>query len=115
MTSFEFRQKEIKNNFTELLCKLHPTPSVGGLPIKKALDFIVQNEKHNRAYYAGFLGPINISKKSAIFVNLRCLQLIENEFVLYSGAGITASSVAEKEWEETENKMLTLMNVINSL
>ena len=112
MTSFEFRQEEIKNNFTELLCKLHPTPSVGGLPIKKAQDFIVQNEKHNRAYYAGFLGPINISKKSAIFVNLRCLQLIENEFVLYSGAGITATSVAEKEWEETENKMMTLLNVI---
>jgi len=42
------------------------------------------------------------------------LQLFEKQFVLYSGAGITASSVAEKEWEETDNKMMTMMNVMKT-
>jgi isochorismate synthase len=82
------------------------------LPKVEALDFILANEKHDRGYYTGFLGPINIEGKSQVFVNLRCLQLFDSQFVLYSGAGITASSVAEKEWDETDNKMMTMMNVM---
>ncbi len=111
-TAFEFPQTDIENRLSDLLKALHPTPSVGGLPKKEARDFILANEQHNRGYYTGFFGPLNINEKSDVFVNLRCLQLFDNNFVLYSGAGITSSSVAEKEWEETDNKMLTLMNVI---
>ena len=111
-TAFEFPQTDLENRFSDLLKALHPTPSVGGLPKNEARDFILANEQHDRSYYTGFFGPVNINEKSAIFVNLRCLQLFDNDFVLYSGAGITSSSVAEREWEETDNKMLTLMNVM---
>ncbi|MBP1677119.1 MAG: isochorismate synthase [Bacteroidetes bacterium] len=113
-TSFEFRQAGLKNGFFDFLKALHPTPSVGGLPKVEALEFILENEKHDRSFYSGFLGPVNIEGKSAVFVNLRCLRLFEKEFVLYSGAGITTASVAEKEWDETDNKMLTMLNVIRS-
>lgn len=113
-TAFEFPQAHIQNRFSDLLKALHPTPSVGGLPKNEARDFILANEQHDRGYYTGFFGPVNINEKSDIFVNLRCLQLFDNNFVLYSGAGITSSSVAEKEWEETDNKMLTLMNVMKN-
>jgi len=111
-TGFEFAQSDLKNRLGDFLKALHPTPSVGGLPKTEARDFILANEKHDRGYYTGFLGPINIEKKSHVFVNLRCLQLFDSQFVLYSGAGITASSVAEKEWDETDNKMMTMMNVM---
>lgn len=111
-TAFEFPRTDLNNRFSEFLKALHPTPSVGGLPKDEARNFILSNEQHDRGYYTGFFGPVNINEKSAIFVNLRCLQLFDDNFVLYSGAGITASSVAEKEWEETDNKMLTLMNVM---
>jgi len=111
-TSFEFAQTDLKNRLGDFLKALHPTPSVGGLPKKEARDFILANEKHDRGYYTGFLGPINIDKKSHVFVNLRCLQLFESQFVLYSGAGITASSIPKKECEEADNKMMTLMNVM---
>lgn len=111
-TAFEFPQTDIENRLSDLLKALHPTPSVGGLPKNEARDFILANEQHDRGYYTGFFGPVNINEKSDVFVNLRCLQLFHNNFVLYSGAGITSSSVAEREWEETDNKMLTLMNVI---
>ena len=113
-TAFEFPQSELKNRFSDLLKSLHPTPSVGGLPKAEAREFILANEKHDRSYYTGFLGPVNIEDKTNIFVNLRCLQLFEKQFVLYSGAGITTSSVAENEWTETDNKMMTMMNVLNS-
>lgn len=113
-TAFEFPQSELKNRFSDLLKALHPTPSVGGLPKAEAREFILANEKHDRSYYTGFLGPVNIENKTNIFVNLRCLQLFDKQFVLYSGAGITTSSVAENEWTETDNKMMTMMNVMNS-
>jgi len=113
-TAFEFQQNEFGNRLGNFLNALHPTPSVGGLPKAEAKDFILANEKHDRSYYTGFLGPININEKTAIFVNLRCLQLFDKQFVLYSGAGITASSVAENEWTETDNKMMTMMNVMKS-
>ena len=113
-TAFEFAQSDLKNRLGDFLKALHPTPSVGGLPKTEAREFILANENHDRSYYTGFLGPINIENKSHVFVNLRCLQLFEKQFVLYSGAGITASSVAEKEWEETDNKMMTMMNVMKT-
>ncbi len=113
-TEFEFAQADLKTRVGDFIKALHPTPSVGGLPKSEAIDFILDNEKHDRSYYSGFLGPINIDKKSNVFVNLRCLKLFDKKFVLYSGAGITSSSVAEKEWEETDNKMLTLMNVMKT-
>jgi isochorismate synthase len=31
---------------------------------------------------------------------------------IYVGGGITASSIAEKEWEETENKSQTLLKLL---
>ncbi|MDR3651458.1 MAG: isochorismate synthase [Paludibacter sp.] len=111
-TAFEFPQAELKNRLGDFLKALHPTPSVGGLPKAEAREFILANEKHDRSYYTGFLGPVNIENKTNIFVNLRCLQLFDKQFVLYSGAGITTSSVAENEWTETDNKMLTMMNVM---
>lgn len=111
-TSFEFKETELGNRLGDFIRGLHPTPSVGGLPREAALDFILKNEKHDRTYYTGFLGPLNMDHKSNLFVNLRCLQLFREQFVLYSGAGITASSVAEREWEETDNKMMTMLNVM---
>ena len=111
-TAFEFPETSLQNHLGDFLKALHPTPSVGGLPKAEAREFILANEKHDRSYYTGFLGPVNIENKSNIFVNLRCLQLFEKQFVLYSGAGITASSDAENEWIEMDNKMLTMMNVI---
>ena len=87
---------------------LHPTPSIAGMEKEKAIAFIRQHEKHNRSYYSGYLGLLNINKKTSLYVNLRCMQLFNNYCVLYAGAGITANSDPDKEWHETENKLLTL-------
>jgi isochorismate synthase len=113
-TAFEFPAPYLNKNLGAFLKAMHPTPSVGGLPKTEAKSFIMNHENHQRTYYSGFLGPVNINLRTDIFVNLRCLQVFETEFVLYSGAGITTASVAENEWDETDNKMLTMLNVIRS-
>jgi len=114
ITRFEFKESELGGNDGACIKALHPTPSVGGLPKEAARNFILKKEKHDRSYYTGFLGPLNIQHKSHLFVNLRCLQLFTKQFVLYSGAGITAASIAENEWEETDNKMMTMMNAMKN-
>ena len=98
----------------DLIKTLHPTPAVCGLPKEKAIDFILKNEGYNRKYYAGFLGEYNKDNQTDLFVNLRCLE-VENDVVnIYVGCGITKDSNPEKEFIETENKSMTMRNVLVS-
>ncbi|MFM7022470.1 MAG: isochorismate synthase [Flavobacteriales bacterium] len=95
-----------------LIHQLHPTPAVGGFPKEAALRLIASTEKHNREYYSGFAGPLNISDTTHFFVNLRCAKVFKNGLGLFVGGGLTASSKLEKEWKETENKAGTLEKVL---
>jgi isochorismate synthase len=103
-------------NFPQLgsvmLKLLHPTSAVCGMPLEPALQFLQQHEGYNRELYSGYLGPVNVDKNTNLFVNLRCMQLQKNGAILYAGAGVTADSIPEKEWEETEMKMKTLLAVL---
>lgn len=97
-----------------MLKLLHPTSAVCGMPLQPALDFLLQNEGYDREFYSGFIGPVNIENESHLYVNLRCMKVLKDKKAqLYAGAGVTACSIPEKEWEETEIKMNTLLNVIN--
>ncbi|MFV0471575.1 MAG: chorismate-binding protein [Paludibacteraceae bacterium] len=111
-TKFKFEVLEYQNRVGSLVSALHPTPATGGVPKERSIDFLLKNEKHDRSYYAGFLGTVDINNATNLFVNLRCVRFFEDEYVLYSGAGITSSSIADDEWEETENKMETMKAVI---
>ena len=96
---------------TIMLELLHPTSAVCGMPYQKALDFILTNEGYNRELFAGFLGPVNFNKKTELFVNLRCMRILDQSARLFAGAGITEDSHPEKELKETIHKMNTLLNV----
>jgi isochorismate synthase len=114
----EYEVDMVATNFPQLgstmLKLLHPTSAVCGMPLQNALDFLLQNEGYDREFYSGYLGPVNIDSESNLYVNLRCMQLLEGKkAILYAGAGVTKESIPEKEWEETEIKMSTLLNAIN--
>jgi isochorismate synthase len=97
---------------TLMLQLLHPTSAVCGMPLDISLEFLKKHEGYDRAYYSGFLGPVNVNSNIDIFVNIRCMQLFDREAILYAGAGITIDSIPEEEFEETEIKFNTLLNVI---
>ena len=113
-TAFKVKSKRehIEYVFDELLKELHPTPAVVGLPRDTALNMISKTEKHDRAYYTGFFGPVNMNHKTQLFVNLRCLEVLHQRLAFYAGAGITADSEPEAEWEETNLKIKTLLNAL---
>lgn len=113
LTGFHFPIEELKIPMGEFMSILHPTPAIAGLPRREALAFIDATEEHDRGYYAGLLGPYNLEGSTHVYVNLRSMQLFEQELVFYSGAGITASSDPDKEWQETTNKMMTIRRVLD--
>ena len=92
---------------------LQPTPAVCGLPKEAAKNFITKNELYNREFYTGFLGELNIDKKSDLFVNLRCMQVVKNMAHIYVGCGITKDSIPEKEFLETVNKSMTMKIILD--
>lgn len=113
-TEFSVDMKAI--NFPQLgsimLNLLHPTSAVCGMPLEVSIEFLQQHEGYDREFYSGYLGPVNMDNNINIFVNLRCMQLFDRHAITYAGAGITIDSVPEHEWEETEMKLNTLLNVI---
>ncbi len=98
----------------DIAYKLHPTPAVSGLPRTEAIALIKTLETHNRGLYTGMIGLIS-ENTTRLFVNLRCAQIQEKNTYLYIGGGFTAQSIPEMEWEETENKSQTLLNVMRNL
>lgn len=111
VSKFSFNLEDY-NHLGDLLDILHPTPAVCGTPKEKALEFILSNESQSRKYYSGFLGELNPGGKTDLFVNLRCMQIQQKTCTLYAGGGLLSSSVLVDEWQETQNKMLTMQALL---
>ncbi|WP_374958131.1 chorismate-binding protein, partial [Gilvibacter sp.] len=80
---------------------------------KFAKEFILQNEGYNREFYTGFLGPVNENGASAsLMVNLRCMKIENNTARIFVGGGITIGSQPADEWQEIQNKMQTMLQVL---
>jgi isochorismate synthase len=94
-----------------LLKHLHPTPAVAGLPKKVAQQYIAATESHERKLYTGIIGRATEGAQK-LFVNLRCGSVVDQYLYCYVGGGFTPDSVAELEWEETENKSQTLLRLL---
>jgi isochorismate synthase len=105
---------KLKSNFCEkdIINALHPTSAVCGMPLDVARNFILENENYNRKYYSGFLGEYKMQEQTNLFVNLRCLEVLNNAVNIYVGCGITKDSNPEMEFFETENKSMTMRDVL---
>ena len=97
----------------DVLERLYPTPAVCGIPKAETREFILKNEHLPRKYYSGFVGPISPDGKTALFVSLRCMNILpDGSCHLYAGGGLLKESEMEKEWAETETKLQTIKRVL---
>jgi isochorismate synthase len=112
---FSFSSNELNDRLGDFISQLHPTPAVCGMPRNTSLKLITDIEKHRRDFYTGFLGPVGIQDSLWLFVNLRCMKVLPEHLALFVGGGITADSVPEDEWQETEIKAETLLSIIKKL
>ena len=105
----DFTAKIGDNRLEELIEELHPTPAICGIPKDFCKEKIIEIEKYNREFYAGYI-KIETEEEIYYFVNLRCAKIYKNQVIAFAGGGITELSSPEKEWRETELKSQAILN-----
>ena len=109
-SDFTFSLKD-NDHIGNLLQALHPTPAVCGLPKLETFRFIMNNEHTPRRYYSGFIGPMG-TEETHLYVSLRCMNIDGDVCHLYAGGGLLKDSILEQEWNETEAKLQTMLQLL---
>jgi isochorismate synthase len=99
----------VDTHVLDLLERLHPTPAVGGVPTRAALDWIAATEAFDRGWYAGAVGWFDAMGDGDFNVALRSGLLQSDQARLYSGAGIVRESMATAEYAETTLKLAAML------
>lgn len=114
-TMFSGKLTNNSEEWKNMVNLLYPTPAICGTDAETTLQVIQQAEKHKREYYTGIIGPFQTGAQTNLFINLRCMKVANQSALLFAGGGILGESSAHKEWEETELKFNTLIQVINNV
>ncbi len=100
-----------------LITELHPSAAVCGTPTEKAKKLIGELEEMNRGRYAGPVGWIDVHGDGEIAIALRCGQLSNNNksIRIFAGCGIVAGSDPEKEFAESQAKLMPMRTALETL
>lgn len=96
----------------DLVRALHPTPAVGGVPTKQAVDWILTHESVSRGWYSAPIGWVDEHGDGEFAVALRSGLMHGQEVWVYAGAGIMRDSDPTAEYAETELKMQALLGAV---
>ncbi|XJZ26593.1 isochorismate synthase MenF [Bacillota bacterium Lsc_1132] len=92
--------------------RLHPTPALGGLPKKEAVEKIRQVEELDRGFYAAPLGWMDYKGNGEFAVSIRSGLVQGNEASLFAGCGVVANSNSESEYLETGLKFRPMLRAL---
>ncbi|TLD72362.1 anthranilate synthase component I family protein [Phragmitibacter flavus] len=93
----------------EALLQCFPGGSISGAPKKRALEIIGELEPNPRGIYTGAMGYFGFDGTSQFNIVIRTAWVQGDRMRFYTGAGIVADSVPEREWEETQHKAAGLL------
>ena len=96
----------------EIVELLHPTPAVAGVSTKSACEKIRQHEKCDRSLYAAPLGWVDYEGNCEFIVGIRSALVDGNTARLYAGAGIVSGSNPDKEFDEVQLKLQSLLKAL---
>ncbi|MBS3069003.1 anthranilate synthase component I family protein [Candidatus Micrarchaeota archaeon] len=91
---------------------IFPAGTVSGAPKKRAMEIIGEIEGTARGPYAGAVGYFSSNGNADFAITIRTLFASRGKAYVQSGAGIVHDSVAQKEYEESENKARALLNAL---
>jgi aminodeoxychorismate synthase component I len=86
------------------LAACFPGGSISGAPKKRALEIIRELELSPRGLFTGAIGYFGYNGESQFNIAIRTVVIRDGQATFHVGAGITADSTPEKEWEETLHK-----------
>jgi isochorismate synthase len=106
-------QLQANHSILELVEQLHPTPAVGGLPNKSALEAIREREQLDRGWYAAPVGWLDAKGDGEFVVALRSALLRGNKAVLFVGCGIMGDSDPATEYQESCLKAKVMLSALS--
>jgi anthranilate synthase component 1 len=89
-----------------------PAGTLSGAPKIRACEIIEVLEKEPRGVYGGALGYLDFTGNMDTCIAIRMAVKRKDKVYVQAGGGIVADSVPEKEYEESSNKALAVMNAI---
>ncbi|WP_394141586.1 isochorismate synthase [Cytobacillus oceanisediminis] len=95
-----------------LVDRLHPTPALGGLPKKEAVEKIREVEELDRGFYAAPLGWVDFKGNGEYAVAIRSGLIQGNEASIFAGCGVVQDSNAESEYQETKIKFRPMLTAL---
>ena len=96
----------------DALRAVFPAGTLSGAPKVRAMQLIAQLERERRGVYGGAVGYLGYDGSLDTAIAIRSAVLSRGQIHVHSGAGIVAGSVAEKEFEETEQKSAAIRRAI---
>ena len=103
--------REDKTALDALLAVL-PAGTLSGAPKIRAMELIDELENKRRGLYGGTIGYIGFDGNIDTCIAIRTVLFKNNKAYVQAGAGIVRDSVPEKEFEETKNKALAMINAV---
>jgi isochorismate synthase EntC len=94
--------------------ELHPTPAVLGFPPHAARDWLGKIDEDRDGLYSGVAGWIDADGNGDGVVVLRSAYVDDRTAILWAGAGIVAESEPDAELAETELKLATMLEVLQT-
>ena len=88
----------------DLLATLLPAGSIAGAPKEKSVEVIAEAENYERGYYTGIAGVFDATTVDSC-VLIRFIEHIGDKYYYKSGAGITAQSQPQNEYNEIIEKI----------
>lgn len=94
---------------------LHPTPALGGLPQRKAVEKIREIEHLDRGFYGAPIGWLDYEGNGDFAVGLRSGLVQGSEASLFAGCGIVKDSDVESEYIETKIKFRPMLSALGGM
>ncbi len=96
----------------EIIELLHPTPAVAGVSTNTACEKIRYYEKLDRSLYAAPLGWVDYDGNCEFIVGIRSALIDGDRATLYAGAGIVSGSNPDREFDEVQLKLQSLLKAL---
>lgn len=98
----------------DLLRATFPAGTVSGAPKIRAMEIIEELEPTRRGPYAGAIGYFSYSGDMDTCITIRTIVIHSGTAYVQAGAGIVADSDPSREYQETQNKAMAMINAISA-
>lgn len=102
---------KLKSNLSamDVLRATFPAGTVSGAPKIRAMEIINELEMIKRGIYAGAIGYLGWNGNLDTAIAIRTAVLKDGKLSVQAGGGLVADSIAQNEWEETQNKARAIL------